>query len=168
MKDEAFHQLLYKIRGDNWIVPERLLALDPGETTGWCLFKQGQLFHWGQQDCKKPGYKTAIPDGNAILKLFADTQPTVVVCEDYRIYAQKSETHIGKTLFTPKLIGMIDLHCEMQNLPVTYQMASAAKGFCKDDKLKRWGFYEEGLKHSRDAIRHACYFLLFNNRGAKQ
>lgn len=99
--------------------------------------------------------------------LFQQIKPTHVVCEDYRVYAEKAGAHIGKSLFTPKLIGKIDLLCNVDNIPVTYQMAATAKVFCTNDKLKEWGFYQESMRHSRDAIRHACYYILFNGRGKK-
>jgi hypothetical protein len=41
-------------------------------------------------------------------------------------------------------------------------MAHQAKGFVTDEKLKAWGFYQKGVRHARDSIRHACYFLLFD------
>jgi hypothetical protein len=44
-------------------------------------------------------------------------------------------------------------------------MASQAKAFVTDQKLKEWGFWKEGMRHSRDAIRHGLYFLLFYKRG---
>jgi hypothetical protein len=48
---------------------------------------------------------------------------------------------------------------------IHYQMATTAKTFVTDEKLKQWGFWQEGMRHSRDAIRHGLYFLLFYKKG---
>ena len=39
-----------------------------------------------------------------------------------------------------------------------------AKGFVTDAKLKEWGLWQDGLRHSRDAIRHGIYFLVVSNK----
>lgn len=156
----TFRELLVRLRGASWVPPERLLALDPGETIGWSLFVNGELQQYDQLECK-------YDDNVGILQLFKQTSPTAVVCEDYRIYAHKADTHIGNKLFTPRLIGKIEFLCEMNSLPLAFQLAGAAKRFCTDDKLKEWGYYHKAQKHSRDSIRHGCYYLLFNKRGVK-
>ena len=53
----------------------------------------------------------------------------------------------------------------MNNIPTHKQMASTAKTFATDKKLREWGFWERGMRHARDAIRHGCYFLLFYKKG---
>lgn len=42
---------------------------------------------------------------------------------------------------------------------VRYQMASEAKGYCTNDRLKRWGLWEVGKPHARDAARHLALGL---------
>jgi len=174
----SFDELFSKVRG-NCQIPNRMLCLDPGETTGWALFEDHQLVRWGQIP--------TVVDGkikwHELDLLFIDTMPDYVVCEDYRVYDHKLDRHSYSQVPTLRLIGGIDLMCnlgwytveeaedvdnsyyEQHTCPIHYQMAVTAKSFCTDEKLKQWGFWQEGMRHSRDAIRHGCYFLLFFNKG---
>lgn len=135
-------------------LPKRLLALDPGETIGWSIWIDGELSLEGQ---------TKIGDNvdKVITDLVELAEPTEIVIEDYRVYSHKSDVHIGIELITPKLIGKVELLCYQKNIPLAYQMASQAKGFVTDEKLKAWGLYIKGHRHSRDSIRHAIYYFLF-------
>lgn len=152
-----FQTLLQRVRGPEWRPPKRLLALDPGETTGWCVFTGNELTGWGQQPCLDDPAK-------AITEVFANLRPTHVVCEDYKVYGWKTKQHSWAGLFTPKLIGGIQLLCSQNELWLRMQMANVAKVFCTDDKLRQWGMYQPSQRHARDAIRHACYTLLFNKQ----
>lgn len=150
----GFEELLRRRRGERWKPPKRLLALDPGEALGWALFVDGTLAACGQVSTRRAPAK-------ALAELFA-TQPTEVVCEDYRVYNHRLREHSWSKLFTAKLVGGIQLKCAELDVPLTMQMASTAKGFCSDDKLKKWGLYQVGKRHANDAIRHAVYYLLFH------
>jgi hypothetical protein len=180
----SWNEIFKACRGDH-ATPERLLCLDPGETTGWALFEHQQLVRWEQIETVK--------DEQIIWKnlidLFIDTNPTYIVCEDYRIYEHKLARHSFSPVLTLRLIGGIDLLSFMGwyvqavdrvyadsrdkstnflmrcTCPIHYQMATTAKGFVTDDKLKYWDFWQDGMRHSRDAIRHGCYFLLFYKKG---
>ena len=84
-----------------------------------------------------------------------------MVCENYRVYGWLVQQHSWAELHTPKLIGAIACLAYISNTPIHYQMASEGKGWVTDTKLKEWNMYNAGQKHARDAIRHACYYLLF-------
>lgn len=149
---------LYQVRKDpNWVCAARLLALDPGETTGWSVWADGSILDWGQLDTKDQYQKT-------LMAFFEFHQPTHVVCEDYKVYEHKLKQHTWASLHTPQLIGAVKMLAVQNNLPMHLQMASMAKGFCTDDKLRRWGIYQPGMRHARDSIRHACYYLLLNKQ----
>lgn len=150
----TFKALLELNRGKDFTPPKKLLALDPGETIGWSVFEDGELILQGQTYAKENMCQ-------AISELFLKIQPSHVICEDYVVYAHKASIHINQELFTPKLIGMIHLLCYQNNISITYQLAVTAKGFCQDAKLKEWDYYKKGQKHSRDSIRHGCFYLLF-------
>lgn len=153
-----FEEILYKRRGKDFIPPARLLSLDPGHTTGWCLYEDGKL--------TASGHAATLAEGwTCIDSLFRDIQPTMVVYENYRVYAHKLERHSNSEVYTVRLIGVIEYLSEIvHQVPHYNQMAQQAKGFMTDDKLKRWGMYQVGFKHARDAIRHGAYFLLFDKR----
>jgi hypothetical protein len=151
----TFEQLLHKRRGEDFIPPKRLLALDPGHTTGWAVFEHGKLTACGQSETEQKGWAE-------IDRLFNDIDPTMVIYENYRVYQHKLARHSNSEVYTLRLVGVIEYLCDVKHrIPRYNQMASQAKGFVTDEKLKHWGFYRVGLRHARDAIRHGCYFLLF-------
>lgn len=150
-----FADLLIKRRGAGFKAPERLLCLDPGETTGWAVFEHGKLTASGQA--------RTIESWDVIHQLFVDVKPTMVLYENYRVYAHKLERHSNSEVYTLRLVGVIEFICEILFDIVHHnQMAQQAKGFTTDEKLKAWGFWKSGHRHARDAIRHGCYFLLFD------
>jgi len=135
----------------------RILAFDPGHTTGWAFFHHGELNNHGQIDT------TSI---EACVRhapiLFADYKPHVVVIEDYRIYKWRQKQHVGSDMLTTRVIGCLETLCVMDFVPhIVKQPAQVAKGFCDDKKMREWGYWMKGERHARDAIRHGCYFLLF-------
>lgn len=138
--------------------PISILALDPGETTGYCFMSVNvsTAYYAGQIDTPN------IPQ--SVLKIsefLTERQVDVIVCEDYRVYSWKSDQHKWANLHTPQLIGCIKTLACIGDIPIHMQMAIEAKEFCTDDKLKAWGMYQEGQRHARDAIRHATSYLLF-------
>lgn len=157
----TYNELLQRIRGDKKI-PERLLCLDPGKTTGWCLFEQGKLTRWGQVDnC----YDDNNIDATGLLTLFQEVNPDFIVYEDYRVYSNKLDRHAFSPVMTVRLLGAIETYSQMNGIKTHKQMATTAKTFCTDEKLEQWCFWQPGMRHARDAIRHGCYFLLFYRKG---
>jgi hypothetical protein len=156
-----FEKLLSKLgrTPQHW---ESILALDPGETTGWatCRIRPQETptldFLFGQLDTST--IKLAV---QALEGMIEDAD--LVICEDYRVYSWKSDQHKWANLHTPKLVGAIQTLCWIHSRqePVM-QMAIEAKDFCTDDKLQDWGLYSKGGRHARDAIRHLCSYLLFS------
>ena len=139
----------------------KLLALDPGETTGYAVFNCSAGKSPILEDCghiDTSGIESAVKH---LTMLLNDVRPDRVVLEDYRVYAAKTEQHTYSNLMTPQMIGIILAFCEQRKIGTAKQMASLAKGFCTDDKLKFWKMYIRGKKHARDAIRHGIYYLLF-------
>lgn len=156
-----FLQLLMKKRGEQFTPPERLLCLDPGHTTGWSVFENGKLTASGQAATMEEGW-------DCIDKLFDDIQPTMVIYENYRVYAHKLERHSNSEVYTLRLVGVIEYLCDVKHkIPQYNQMAHQHKGFVTDEKLKAWNMYQRGMKHARDSIRLGVYFLLFSKELGK-
>jgi hypothetical protein len=158
-----FEDLLQRTRRDQPHLsassfPTRLLALDPGRTTGWAFFHNGTYYRSG----------TVVGNAKQVKKLLDDSRPEVVVIESYRIYASKAQQHVHSDVPTLQLIGALKYICEthVPPIPVVFQTAAQGKGFSSDDKLKEWGFWPSGpgAVHARDAIRHATHFLLFGTK----
>jgi hypothetical protein len=152
----SFQELFEKSRKD-FKVPNRMLCLDPGETSGWAYFRGTELVSSGQIRTVNDGKI----DWDALTELLDNHLIARLVCEDYRIYEHKLTRHTFSPVLTLRLIGGIEYYANINELPITYQMAAQAKGFVTDAKLKTWGLYQEGMRHSRDAIRHGIYYLLF-------
>lgn len=138
-----------------------LLALDPGETTGWCIWTCipgeddvmiacGQLPSWP--------LTTFVPGFQALLDKY---KPTRIVYEQYRVYDWKTESHAWSDVPTLRIIGSLETLLLLRSLPFSNQTAQVAKHFVTDEYLKSWGLYQRGQRHSRDSMRHATYFLCF-------
>lgn len=136
--------------------PKRLLALDPGGTTGWAYFEQLHLVEAGQI----VGTHIGIQD------LILHYAPEVLVMEDYKIYPWKAKQHNFSGGETIRLIGAVEALAASNpgRLRLVLQMAHVGKSFCKDDKLRRWGLYQNGQRHANDAVRHGAHYLLFEHR----
>lgn len=140
---------------DSWII----VGIDPGETTGFAVYDPllGDKITLQQLETK-----TVESGMRAIEAAWPRTRvQVIVVCEDYKVYGWKADQHKWAGLHTPQLIGAIRYFCALRGYPIFFQMASEAKGWSTDEKLKMWGVYEPGLKHARDALRHIINFLFF-------
>lgn len=135
-----------------------LYCFDPGETTGYALFINGELkLH---QQIPTHTVQTSVAMLDNILR--HATPKDKVIIEDYKVYAWKAEHHSWQSLHTPRLIGCFETLCAQRNIVPIFQMAQQPKGFVTDKKLHEWGYYKPGMKHARDAIRHGCFYLLHN------
>ena len=154
MKLEQIFNAVYK---GGIELPNKLLCLDPGHTTGYSVFERGKLTEAGQ-------FRTVEADDSInwepIVELLQKVQPTHIVMEDYRVYSHKLDRHSFSRVPTLRVIGALDFLCWEKSIPVYYQMATQAKGFITDEKLKKWGLYDQGQRHSRDSMRHGLYYLI--------
>ncbi len=135
--------------------PDVVVALDPGETTGVAVFKEGRLVTVDQIAQRE--FDLAVRE---LVSLFDLTQPSMVIIEDYKVYSHKAGAHKWSALHTPRLIGAIQTLCVLYEVGYHMQMASA-KRFCTDERLKDWRMYQVGNPHATDAVRHGVYYLLF-------
>lgn len=139
-------------------IDKKVLALDPGETTGAAVFKGPKL----EVTYQLRGL-TTVDRALAIEGLMAEHEPEAVIVERYRVYRHKAQSHAGSDLPTVRLIGAIELLCHQHGLTLYWQTPSDAKGFITDDRLKTWKYYRAGCPHAMDAVRHGLYFLLFKH-----
>lgn len=138
------------------LIGDPFLAYDPGHTTGWAYFNEGELIDFGQLDTNE--LPRSLAAFQAHLKKFEHTR---VVIEDYRVYKWKTDDHAWSSLYTTQIIGMIETLCLMENCEFIKQPAFVAKSFATDPLLKEWGYWAAGQRHARDAIRHGCYHVIF-------
>jgi len=153
----TFQELLTHNRGPEWIPPHRLIALDPGETVGLALFEFGELI-----DVEQIKLKFKTHNWDPLIDRVCQLNPDVLAYEDYKIYPGLAKAHTLSGVPTLKVIGAIEFMCSHNKYQSISMMASTAKGFVSDEKLKDWGFYKKALNHGRDATRLGCHALLFN------
>lgn len=155
----TFHDLLVAQRGPSFpetVLGLRTVGIDPGETTGICVFEGIQLLHSDQLPTGE------VPKGAArITSFLLSWKCNMAVMEEYRVYAWKTRQHANASLHTPRLIGAMEYILSLHGVYLITQGAGEGKGFCTDEKLKEWGFYQTGRRHANDAIRHVCHALLF-------
>jgi Holliday junction resolvasome RuvABC endonuclease subunit len=81
-----------------------IIAIDPGETTGFVIMEkhnnEWKLAQFGQISIDETPnwYKR-------IIKVF---NVDLVIIEDYKIRPDTAMAHVGQTLYTPKLIGILE------------------------------------------------------------
>lgn len=136
-----------------------ILTLDPGETTGWSSWHEGELVEVGQEVTgQNPGLMAEF-----IKAMDEQLVISRIVYEEYRIRSSTFKTHVGSPVVTIQHIGAIKVAADMLDIPIYAQTPGMAKGFATDQKLKRWGLYQTGMKHANDAVRHGIYHILFHS-----
>lgn len=138
------------------MLSRRILAIDPGETTGVALMSGPTLAQasqvagplWGQV--------------NSIRFICQPIKPDIVIIEAYRVFPWRLQQHTWSSLFTARLIGALEFVCADIGIDLTINQAPGdAKAFSTDEKLRAWGYWQPNKKHANDAIRHAVYYLVF-------
>lgn len=133
-----------------------LITIDPGETTGWSMWKNQRLWKCGQISTSTVAI--SILYLSEFIDLHRDVEGTYYVIEEYRVYGNKTDDHAQSTMHTSRLIGALECLLVQKGIKYHTRMAVFAKKWATDEKLKDWGFYSRGERHARDAIRHGCYF----------
>jgi len=146
----------------------RVLALDPGVTTGWCLatvwenpdsLNQWVSLRFGESKWSLIELKEVLDEYLWIAPL-ADDCPRIVLYEDFEY---RNNPRPGLNLTPVKMIGVIELTQQMNPTRGEWfkQNAASGKAHFTDQKLKDMGIYVKGKQHGRDAMRHAMQFLTF-------
>lgn len=131
---------------------QRILAIDPGKTTGWAAFDRvEETFDSGQTDFKETC---------ELLRTCTEQWKTElhVVSESFIITLQTVKN--TQAPWSLELIGVAryfsQFNCEED---LSLQMPSAAKRFSSDMRLKDLGWFVPGKGHANDAARHLLLFL---------
>jgi hypothetical protein len=151
----------------------RIIALDPGETTGWSAYyplnRGPEHIQLSLRQLETKTVERGVEILDRMLGQAAHEFPnrTLLVCEDYKVYGWKSDDHKWASLHTPQLIGAIRCIAYQRKIPIVTQMAQVAKKFATDENLEQWGVYERGMKHARDAERHLLHAMVFGTQPQK-
>lgn len=165
-----------------------IIALDPSGsfnegkgTTGYSVFNSADKTFIKLGKIQASGYECKEAYWDAHLKLLEklllfNTQMkknrckhSILVIEDYLLYANKAESQINSRMETSKLIGIIQHWCYKNKIPYVMQTASQVKSRWTDNilhykgYLKKKGNRYEVCEHTRDSMRHAIHYATFRN-----
>jgi hypothetical protein len=128
---------------------DAVLAVDPGLTTGWALWVDGDV--WTGQTAGQLAF------ADEAWGVLHQVRP-VVVCEAYII---TSETAKKSRQYEPlELIGTLRFLTHLLELEFELQTPTQAKRFSTDDKLKAAGWWVPGQGHGMDAARHLLRYMM--------
>ena len=130
----------------------KVLALDPGVTTGFATLDASDVVNADQVKC----------DHRAFYDFLVGYNPDAIVFERFT-YQRRDKV----VLWPVEVIGIIRLFGEQFEIPMFPQTPSQAMNLMTDDKLKRMGLYKPSLVHGMDAIRHLMYYLVVT-KGERQ
>src|SRR3954447_25039318 len=136
-------------------IPHRkILALDPGTTTGWASFTKPN---------ERDGYQSGQISNGAIgtwksldvsWALFGGEEPDTIVCESFQY-----RPHIDKAVLEPvEVIGVVRVYCWEHDIKLVFQ-TPAQRMWWTDERLKSMGVYKPGNPHANDAMRHLLIYL---------
>lgn len=132
----------------------RVLAFDPGETTGVALIDtRAHEFFVGNFIFPDNLY-TFLSDS-----LTPETLLDHIIIEQFILYAYKAKAKSWSKFPEIRAQGAIEYAAFQADIPYTLQTASVAKQAIKDSFLKEHNLYKTNA-HERDAVRHAVTFLL--------
>lgn len=138
----------------------RVIALDPGGTTGWAMYTEYTSeaivkFDYGQIGPYEHHVQLwQLLEGSAGYE-------TEIVCESFEY---RNTARPGLVLVSKEYIGITKLACLKMNMKFTEQTASKAKGFVRDAHLKRLGLWSSNYVHAMDAMRHMIFYLVNGDR----
>jgi hypothetical protein len=119
---------------------KRIVALDPGGTTGWATWTDGpqEEWSWGLQQ----------------------TQDFTLISETFD-FRQHDNNRTKVNLISREYIGVAKLFAaERMSTPVVLQTPAQAKTFVTDEKLKAMDLWVPGKVHARDALRHLITYMV--------
>lgn len=138
-----------------------ILALDPGESTGWCFLDRENNMQAG----------TAPKSHLSVAKLLDDLDPDIVVFETFKLYPSKAQSLIWNSFYPCEVIGVIEYKCSFKRMlsgasegrcrPIVVKQAPAVKKYA-GPLPKKFAELSKTVKlteHSKDACQHLCYYL---------
>jgi hypothetical protein len=146
-----------------------VLALDPGGTTGWAMYRAQVLpGDYGPDNKLRNEYydETFIcgqmgpEDHHEELFGFLETQHTQEYHVIYESFEYRNKAREGLVLVSREYIGVVKLFGQQRGgVVVVKQGPATAMAFVKDAHLKKLGVWDWRMGHAMDAYRHLFYYL---------
>lgn len=129
----------------------RILAFDPGDTTGMYTFTEDG------EDMYPPEFGQFTLDELSTLLLQYEHDVKTVVVEDYRIYSKRAIQQSGSRVKAAQAIGMIKMFAGQKGAEVVMQPANILPVAEKMAQVKMPGNHKQS--HYISAYLHGCYYL---------
>lgn len=167
---------------------KHILAIDPSGnfeegkgTTGTCLFntitnciEYLKDIHANVFENKETYWQAHLQYLNDILQRY---DSVLIVIEDFTLDPRRALQQSHSKMETPKLIGILQLYCQQNNIPYKMQRAVEVKNRWADHILEYKKYIQKKnrmyytpnsnkpiSRHCKDAIRHAVHFATFYNK----
>lgn len=137
---------------------KRVIALDPGGTTGWATYRHTEDAVIGTFDFGQIGPHEHHLELYTLLT-YPNGYEDEFVTESFEY---RNANRPGLVLVSKEYIGITKLVAGQRNRPFTEQTASKAKGFVRDSHLKRLDLWSSENRHAMDAMRHLIFYLVNN------
>lgn len=129
---------------------QKIIAFDPGGTTGFALLQEGQVVRIGE-----------VPHADLFPFLQETTKylgsDDIVICEDYKIRPGKQNAHIWQSPLAYRVLGNIELWAFQLGARFEIQQPSIKPvGYARLNKKAGKG---KG-NHQYDALAHAVYYMM--------
>lgn len=127
---------------------DTIMSIDPGGTTGWSLWTKTEI---------KTGEISEDEHHGTLAYVIRFYEPELIICESFEY---RNTSPAGLNLIPVEYIGIVKLVAVNILADVEMQTASIAKGFVKDENIKRLGLWEPGKPHAMDALRHLLFYIV--------
>lgn len=138
----------------------KILAIDPGVTTGYCYAEIEVRVHRPENSALRYYPFQWVDDVDECWDRIEAFKPRYIIIEDFEF---RQRTRTGLNLFPVQLIGvarLYELKCKDQ-CAVYLQKASYGKSYYTDQQLKQLNLYKKGVPHGMDASRHLLQWFTF-------
>lgn len=127
----------------------RVIAFDPGVTTGIAIFEEGTLNYWGTFKSLKACVNTL----HDFLR--DDTRTTVVVMEAFN----RGNTVVDEQIQTIELCGAITAICELKGAYLVRQSPSTRTSYLPIARAMLQSYSDSNKRHAIDAVAHAIRWM---------
>lgn len=141
--------------------PFKVLAIDPGVTTGYCqaIVYGGKLSYYTFQ---------MTDEVDDLWRRLQDEAPSFIICEDFEFRGGHHKAATGINYFPLQLIGVARLYAELQpagQCACILQKPAQGKAYYTNPVLKAQGHLPRGaatnVHHGIDAMRHLFQWFTF-------
>lgn len=129
---------------------QSVLALDPGESTGWCYLDRDNKMLAG----------TEPKEHLKVYQIIESLDPDIVVYETFNLYPGKAQKLIWNSFYPCEVIGVIKAVCACNCIDLVGQAPSIKKyAGPLPQKYIKLSERTKLTEHSKDACQHLCYYL---------